>query len=157
MRRLAAPLLLPLLLGAWAGAAVAGPAPLADSELAAVGGADGVSFAVRLELNREGDHLAPGDSRLWIGQQVDGRTTYTVLKNVSGVVQMVGLNIAAKSAPDGTSYVALTLPSMTRFTEVGVESISVQADPRAPVTESLGRFTLNGELQMQGQLRLWAH
>jgi hypothetical protein len=112
---------------------------------------------VRLELNREGDHLAPGDSRLWIGQQVDGRTTYTVLKNVSGVVQMVGLNIAAKSAPDGTSYVALTLPSMTRFTEVGVESISVQADPRAPVTESLGRFTLNGEMQMQGQLRLWAH
>jgi hypothetical protein len=101
--------------------------------------------------------VAPGDSRLWIGQQVDGRTTYTVIRNMSGVVQMVGLSIDAKSAADGTSYVAMTLPTMTRFTDAGFESLSVQADPRAAVTESLGRFTLNGELQMQGQLRLWAH
>ncbi|MFL6675118.1 MAG: hypothetical protein ACJ8LG_17740 [Massilia sp.] len=146
-----------LLLWAAARAALAGPTPLGDSELAAVRGADGVSFAVRLELNREGDHLAPGDSRLWIGQQADGRTTYTVLKNVSGLVQMIGLNIAARSTPEGASYVALTLPVSTRFTDFGFESLSVQADPHAPVTESLGRFTLNGEVQMQGQLRLWSH
>jgi hypothetical protein len=146
-----------LLLCACTSAAMAGPTALDDQALAAVRGADGVSFAVRLELNREGDHMAPGDSRLVIGQQVDGRTTYTVFKNMTGVVQMVGLNIAARSAPDGSSYMALTLPATTRFTDVGFESLSVQADPRAPVTESLGRFTLNGELQMQGQLRLWAH
>jgi hypothetical protein len=139
------------------GAALAAPKPLPDTELARVGGADGVSFAMRLELNREGDHMAPGDSRLWIGQQVDGRMTYTVLKNVTGVVQMVGLGIDARTAPDGTAYVALTLPVLTRFTDAGFESLSVQADPHAPVTQSLGRFTLNGELQMQGQLRLWAH
>jgi hypothetical protein len=142
---------------AWAGAALAGPKPLPDADLARVAGGDGISFAMRLELNREGDHVAPGDSRLWIGQQVDGRTTYTVLRNVSGVVQMAGLNIAAHTAADGTNYVALTLPAMTRFTDAGFESLSVQADPRAPVTESLGRFMLNGDLQMQGQLRLWAH
>jgi hypothetical protein len=146
-----------LLLCVGTSTALAGPTPLDDRELAAVRGADGVSFAVRLELNREGDHVAPGDSRLVIGQQVDGRTTYTVFKNITGVVQMVGLNIAARTAPDGSSYLALTLPATTRFTDVGFESLSVQADPRAPVTESLGRFTLNGELQMQGQLRLWAH
>jgi hypothetical protein len=153
MRRLAAFVLSCV---AWS-AALAGPKPLPDAELAKVTGGDGVSFAVRFELNREGDHVAPGDSRLWIGQQVDGRTTYTVIKNMSGVVQMVGLSIDAKSAADGTSYVAMTLPVMTRFTDAGFESLSVQADPRAAVTESLGRFTLNGELQMQGQLRLWAH
>lgn len=146
-----------LLLWACARGALAGPVPLADAELAAVRGADGVSFAVRLQLNRGDTGVAPGDSRLWVGQQVDGRTTYTVLKNVSGLVQMVGLNIAARTADDGTNYVALTLPPSTRFTDVGFESLSVQADPRAPVTDSLGRFTLNGELQMQGQLRLWAH
>jgi hypothetical protein len=153
MKRLA----IVLLFCAGAGAATAGPRPISDAELAKVSGADGVSFAMRLELNREGDHMAPGDSRLWIGQQVDGRTTYTVLRNVSGVVQMVGLNIAAHTAPDGTNYVAFTMPSLTRFTDAGFESLSVQADPHAPVTQSLGRFTLNGELQMQGQLRLWAH
>jgi hypothetical protein len=145
-----------LLCACWR-AAPAAPTPLPDAELAKVGGADGVSFAMRLELNREGDHAAPGDSRLWIGQQVDGRMTYTVLKNVTGVVQMIGLGIDARTAPDGTGYVALTLPVLTRFTDAGFESLSVQADPHAPVTQSLGRFTLNGELRMQGQLHLWAH
>jgi len=146
-----------LLLWACAGAALAGPVPLDDAALAAVRGRDGVSFAVRLELNRDGNTVAPGDSRLWIGQQVDGKTTYTVIKNPTGVIQMYALNISADVAPDGSSYVALTLPSETHFTDVGFESLSVQADPMAPVTNSLGRFTLNGELQMQGQLRLWAH
>ena len=143
----------------WIGghAALAAPQPLDDAALASVRGGDGISFAVRLQLNRTGDGVAPGDSRLYIGQQVDGRTTYTVLKNVSGLVQMFDLNISAQSAPDGTNYVALTLPSQTRFTEVGFESLSVQADPLGPVTNSLGRFTLNGELDLQGQLRMWAH
>jgi hypothetical protein len=150
---------LPLLLLLWACCrmALAGPTPLPDAELAKVGGADGVSFAMRLELNREGDHMAPGDSRLWIGQQVDGRMTYTVLKNVTGVVQMAGLGIDSRTAPDGTAYVAITLPMLTRFTDAGFESLSVQSDPHAAVTQSLGRFTLNGELRMQGQLHLWAH
>lgn len=146
-----------LVLWALAHGAGAGPVRLDEQELASVSGRDGVSFAVRLELNTPNADGATGDSRLWIGQQVDGRTTYTVVKNLSGVVQMVALNIAARSAPDGTSYLAFTLPGSTRYTNAGFESLSVQADPRAPVTESLGRFTLNGEVTMQGQLRLWAH
>jgi hypothetical protein len=136
-------------------AAQAAPTALGDEELAAVRGGDGVSFALRLELNRVNPGAPPGDSRLWIAQVVDGRTTYTVLKNVSGMIQMFALNIAARSAPDGTNYIAFTLPSYVRFTEVGFDSLSVQADPRAPVTDSLGRFTLNGVLSMQGQLRMW--
>ena len=65
--------------------------------------------------------------------------------------------ISAQTAADGTNYLALTLPAYTRFTDAGFESLSVQADPRGPVTQSLGQVTLNGELQMQGQLRLWSH
>jgi hypothetical protein len=136
--------------------ALAGPQPLADDELAQVRGADGISFAVRLQLNRPADG-STGDSRLMIGQTVDGRTTYTVFRNIGGLIQMVGLNISAQTAPDGTNYLALTLPAYTHFTDAGFESLSVQADPRGPVTQSLGQVTLNGELQMQGQLRLWSH
>jgi hypothetical protein len=146
-----------LALWAFAQCAHAGPVRLDEKELSSVSGRDGVSFAVRLELNTPDADGAIGDHRLWIGQQVDGRTTYTVVKNLSGVVQMVSLNISTHSTPDGTSYVAFALPGSTRFTDVGFESLSVQADPRAAVTESLGRFTLNGEVTMQGQLRLWAH
>jgi hypothetical protein len=152
MRRLA--ILLPLL--CLCQCVLAGPQPLADDELAQVRGADGISFAVRLQLNRPADGTA-GDSRLMIGQTVDGRTTYTVFKNIGGLIQMVGLNIGAHTAADGTNYLALTLPAYTRFTDAGFESLGVQADPRGPVTQSLGQVTLNGELQMQGQLRLWSH
>ena len=152
MRRLS--ILLPLL--CMCRCVLAGPQPLADDELSQVRGADGISFAVRLQLNRPADG-STGDSRLMIGQTVDGRTTYTVFRNIGGLIQMVGLNISAHTAADGTNYLALTLPAYTRFTDAGFESLSVQADPRAPVTQSLGQVTLNGELQMQGQLRLWSH
>jgi hypothetical protein len=138
------------------GSAIAGPQALPDSELAQVRGADGISFAVDLNLNRQPDN-STGDSRLMIGQKVDGRTTYIVVRNIGGVIQMVGLNISPQTAADGTNYVALTLPGYTRFTDTGFDSISVQADPRGPVSGSLGRVSLNGEIMMQGQLRLWSH
>jgi hypothetical protein len=134
----------------------AGPQPLPDSELAQVRGADGISFAVNLNLNRQPDS-ATADSRLTIGQTVDGRTSYMVVRNIGGVIQMVGLNISAQTAPDGTSYVALTMPAYARFTDTGFDSLSVQADPRGPVSGNLGRVSLNGEMTMQGQLRLWSH
>lgn len=137
--------------------ALAAPKPLSDTELSGVTGGDGVSFAIHLELNQPDANGQVGDSRLTIGQTVDGRTTYTVIKNPSGIVDMVGLNLSANTADDGTPYVALTLPGYVKFTNVGFDSLSVQADPRAPVTDSLGRFTMNGTMQMQGQLRLWSH
>lgn len=138
------------------GAAGAGPTALPDSELAAVRGADGISFAVDLNLNRQPDN-ATGDSRLTIGQKVDERMTYIVVRNVGGRIQMLGLNISPQTAADGTNYVALTLPGYTRFTDTGFDAISVQADPRAAVSGNLGRISINGEMMMQGQLRLWSH
>jgi hypothetical protein len=134
----------------------AGPKPLPDSELAAVRGADGISFAVDLNLNRQPDNTT-GDSRLIIGQKVDERTTYIVLRNPGGRIQMLGLNISPQTAADGTNYVSLTTAFYTRFTDTGFDSISVQADPHGAVSGNLGRISLNGEMTMQGQLRLWSH
>jgi hypothetical protein len=129
--------------------------PLTDAELSSVSGGDGISFAVHLELNQY--NTAQSDSRIALGQTVDGRTTWTVLRNPSGVVDMVGLNLSAQTAADGTAYVALTMPSYVKFTNFGIDSLSVQSDPNAPVTDNMGRFTLNGSLQMTGQIRSWAH
>lgn len=134
----------------------AGPQPLADSELAEVRGADGISFAVHLQLNRPGDGIVQ-DSRLSIGQTVEGRTTWMVMRNIGGTIQMAGLGIGVERAPDGTTYTALTLPAYTRFTDAGFDSFSVQADPHAAVSGNLGRISLNGEVTMQGQLRMWSH
>jgi hypothetical protein len=136
--------------------AVAGPQPLPDSELAQVRGADGISFAVDLNLNRQPNNPA-GDSRLMIGQKVDGRTTYIVLRNIGGAIQMVGLNLSPQTVADGTNYVALTLPGYVRFTDTGFDSLSVQADPQGAVSGNLGKISLNGEMTMQGQLRMWSH
>lgn len=150
MMRFALPLLL------LCGAAVAGPTALPDSELAQVSGGDGISFAVHLNLNRQQNN-ATGDSRLMIGHQVDGRTTWLVMRNPGGVITMVGLNLSAQTAGDGTNYVALTLPGYVRFTDTGFDALGVQADPHGPISGNLGRVTLNGEMTMQGQLRLWSH
>lgn len=146
-----------LLLWACCAGARAEPAPLADQELAAVRGADGVSFAVRLELNQPSADGTPRDSRLYFAHEVDGRTTYTVFKNVSGIVQMFGLSVSAKHDAGGQQYVAIGLPAMARFTNFGFESLSLQADPNATVTQSLGSVNLNGEMRMTGQLRLWSN
>jgi len=152
-----------ILLLAPAAAALAGPQPLADSELAAVRGADGINLAIDLQLNQPPSNtnntseLTIDKSKLTIGQAVDGRTTWLVFDNVSGRIQMMSLGISANTGDDGTNYVAIGLPSSVRFTNVGVDSINVQSDASVPVTSSLGKITLNGDLSMQGQLRLWSH
>lgn len=148
---------LSMLLWACCACAQAGPVPLEDSDLAQVRGADGISFAMRLELNQPGADGVALDSRLYVAHEVQGKTTYTVFKNVSGVVQMVGLSLSAKTSAGGQEYMAIGLPALTRFTDLGFESLSMQADPQAPVTNSLGRFSLDGEMRMTGQLRLWSH
>ncbi|MGZ5202262.1 MAG: DUF6160 family protein [Telluria sp.] len=137
--------------------ALAGPQRLDDEQLSNVRGRDGVSFAIHLELNTPNRDGTPNNNLLWIGHQVDGHMTYLVIRNLSGVVDMTALNIAANTSADGQSYLAFTLPNSIRFTNAGFESLSVQADPAAPVTSSMGRFTLNGEMTMQGQLRMWPH
>ena len=130
---------------------------LDDAELSQVDAADGISIAMHLVLNDQTLNGPVTDSRLSYGFDVNGKKTYVVLKNLSGTIDMFALNLSVNKKPDGTDYVAVTLPSYVKYTNLGFESLSVQADPLAPVTESLGRFNLNGNMSMQGELRIWAH
>jgi hypothetical protein len=141
------------------GAALAGPLrALEDKELAGVTGRDGISFAAHVSINDPTLVGAVSDSRLSLGFHDNGQTRYLVLRNVRGVVDMFAIGIDVHERPDGGGdYVALTLPSIVRYTNFGFESMSVQNDPLAPVTNSLGSVNVNGTMQMQGQLRLWAH
>jgi hypothetical protein len=46
------------------------------------------------------------------------------------------------------------LPGYVHYTNLGFESLSVQNDPTAPVTNSLGSLNINGTV-LQGQVRFW--
>lgn len=131
--------------------------PLDDAELAEISGSDGVNFAMHFALNDPSLPGASSDSRIAIGFNEDGKTTYLVIHNPSGIIDMMAMGLSVEKKPDGSDYVAISLPGHLRYTNWGFESLSAQTDPLAPVTESLGRFNVNGTLSMQGQLRFWAH
>jgi hypothetical protein len=95
--------------------------------------------------------------RLSLGFGGDGPNRYVVIKNVRGVIDMFGVGLSVERKPDGGDYVALTLPGYVKYTNFGFESLSVQNDPQAPVTSSMGSVNINGSMWMQGQLRIWAH
>lgn len=139
--------------GAWAQA----PLPLDDAELSQVSGGDGVSFAMHLSLN---DPSMPGmtpNRMTWGFKDANGQSTYLVYQNLHGTIDMFGLGLDIEQKPDGSDYVALTLPTHLRFTNFGLESLSAQTDPTGPVSGSIGGYNINGTLSMQGQLRFWAH
>ncbi len=131
--------------------------PLDDSELSDVSGADGVTFAISLNLNDPTLTNAVTDSRITMGFNVDGKNTYIVMRNPRGKMDIFGVSLDVEKKPDGSDYLAIGLPAHTKYTEFGIESLSVQTDPMGPVTESLGRWSANGTVNMQGQLRMWAH
>lgn len=140
------------------GVARAHPRAMEDTELAEVSGGDGVSFAVHLVINDPALPSTAADSRIIAGYTVDGRTTYAVIKNLRGVVDMFSVNLSVKERPDGGgSYVALSLPGYLHFDHFGYEQLGVQTDPLGPISGDLGRFEINGNLSMQGQFRFWAH
>jgi hypothetical protein len=132
--------------------------PLDDGELARVSARDGISFAAHVVINDPQLVGAVPDSRLSLGFGGDGPMRYVVIRNVRGVVDMFGLGLNVERKPDGSGdYVALTLPGYVKYSNFGFESLSVQNDPQAPVTSSMGSVNINGSLSLQGQLRIWSH
>ena len=123
---------------------------LDDAELAQVRGGDGVSIAM---------HFVPNIGSLtWGMKDAAGQTSYVVIKYLGGAIDMFALTLDVLKKPDGSGdYVALGLPTYMKYTNYGFESLSVQADPQAPITGNLGSFNVNGTLSMQGQVRFWAH
>ena len=131
--------------------------PLDDAILSDISGADGVNFAMHLSINDPTLANPVADSRISMGFNVDGRTTHVVVRNLRGSIDVFGLSLDVEKKPDGTDYLAIGLPMHVKYTDFGFESLSVQTGPTAPVTESLGRMSVNGTINMQGQLRMWAH
>jgi hypothetical protein len=131
---------------------------LDDGELEQVNARNGISFAAHIAINDPTLVGAVSDSRLSLGFHDNGQTRFVVLRNVRGVIDMSTINIDVHAKPDGSGdYVALTLPGTVRFRNFGFESMSVQNDALAPVTNSLGSFNVNGDMNMTGQVRMWAH
>jgi len=152
MKRLAALLLMvPALLQA------APSKPMDDNELSGVNARDGISFAAHIAINDPALVGAVTDSRLSLGFHDGAEPRYIVLRNVRGTVDMFAIGLNVKQRPDGGDYIAITLPSQVRYTNFGFESMSVQNDPSAAVTGNLGSVNINGNLQMQGEFRMWAH
>jgi hypothetical protein len=130
---------------------------LDDAELSQVRAGDGISIAGHFVLN---DPAVAGisNSRLtWGMKDAAGQTSYVVIKNPAGVIDMFAVTLDVMKRPDGGNYIALGLPVYLKYTNYGFESLSVQSDPQAPITGNLGSFNLNGTLSLQGQVRFWAH
>ena len=140
-----------------AGASAQSLRPLGDAELAEVRGGDGISFAAHIVLNDPTLVGAVSDSRLSLGFKGDGQNSYLVIKNLRGTVDLFAVSLGVRKMPDGADYVAIGLPSYVRYSNFGFESLSVQSDPLAPVSSSLGSLNINGGVALQGQFRLWAH
>jgi hypothetical protein len=103
---------------------------------------------------------AVSDSRLSLGFSGGGQNRYIVFKNVRGTVDMFAVSLGVQTRSDGGGdYIAIGLPGYVRYTNLGFESLSVQNDPTAPVTNSLGSLNINGTVSLQGQVRFasWGH
>lgn len=146
-----------LILACSASVAAAAPAALSDEELAGVSGQDGIGLAIHLELNSSVLAGLPSDSRLTLGFKVDGTTTYAVLHNLAGVVDLFALTLDVRSRPDGADYVDIGLPGFVGFSQFGFRALAAQTDPNAPIAPSAnyGQLLLNGTGAMTGHVYLW--
>jgi hypothetical protein len=127
---------------------------LDDEELRGVSG-KGIAIAVNLQLNtRQIAGTAP-PSNITAGFNVDGVTTYAIVQNFGGGLQLYSITIDPSVKPDGTGYLAIGMPGYVNAQDFGIHGIGVQTDPNAPITSSLGSLTLNGTASMTGTLNLW--
>ena len=147
-------LALACVLAAAAPGAFAEKKALDDDELRGVSG-KGIAIAVNLQLNtRQIAGTAP-PSNVSAGFTVDGVTTYAIVQNFGGGLQLFSITIDPSVKPDGTGYLSIGMPAYVNAQDFGIHGIGVQTDPNAPITSSLGSLTLNGTASMTGQLTLW--
>lgn len=138
-----------------AGPAGAATQALDDDALAGVSGA-GISLSGHLVLNGgllDGQPLRPN---LQAGFQNDGVTTWLVLHGLGGVMDWHTLTLNVRTRANGSDYLDIGLPQSVAFDQFGFRALAAQADPNAPVAAHYGGLLLNGTLQMQGHVYLWA-
>ena len=137
-----------------ASCAFAEKTPLDDEQLRAVS-AKGITIAVNLQLNANAIAGTAPPSNIAAGFVVGGTTTYAIVQNFGGGLQLFSIAIDPSTKPDGTGYLAIGLPGFINAQDFGIHALGVQTDANAPLTGSLGALTLNGSASMTGQLNLW--
>ena len=128
--------------------------PLDDEEMRSVS-AKGISIAVNLQLNTQAIAGTAPPSNIAAGFVVAGTTTYAIVQNFGGGLQMFSITIDPTVKADGSSYLAIGMPGYLNAQDFGIHAIGVQTDANAPLTGSLGALTLNGTASMTGQLNVW--
>ena len=151
-------LLAPCLALCLAARVAAAPVALNDDELSAISGRDGLGLAVHLELNSALLNGGTSDSRLTAGFNVDGTTTYAVIHNLAGVMDLIAVTLNVRSRPDGGDYIDIGLPQFVGFKQFGFRALAAQTDPFAAIapSASYGQLLLNGTGSMTGHVFLWA-
>ena len=129
--------------------------PLDDEQLRSVS-AKGISIAVNLQLNTSAIAGTAPPNNVAAGFVVNGTTTYAIVQNFGGGLQLFSITIDPSVKPDGTGYLAIGMPGYLGAQDFGVHAIGVQTDASAPLAGSLGSLVLNGSATMTGQLNLWA-
>ena len=137
-----------------ASCACAEKTPLDDEQLRSVS-AKGISIAVNLQLNTSAIAGSAPPSNISAGFVVAGITTYAIVQNFGGGLQLFSIAIDPSSKPDGSGYLAIGMPAFLNAQDFGIHAIGVQTDANAPLTGSLGALTLNGTAAMTGQLNVW--
>ena len=128
---------------------------LDDEELRGVSG-KGIAIAVNLQLNtRQIAGTAP-PSNISAGFNVGGVTTYAIVQNFGGGLQLYSITIDPSVKPDGSGYLAIGMPAYLNAQDFGAHAIGVQTDATGPLTGNLGSLLLNGTATMTGQLNIWA-
>jgi hypothetical protein len=137
-----------------ASCAFAEKTPLDDEQLRSVS-AKGITIAVNLQLNTNAIAGTAPASNISAGFVVGGTTTYAIVQNFGGGLQLFSIAIDPSTKPDGSGYLAIGLPGFINAQDFGIHALGVQTDANAPLTASLGALTLNGSASMTGQLNVW--
>lgn len=132
------------------------PEPLDDKAMAEVTGQDGIGFAVHLEMNSALLNGVDLNSRLVAGFHVDGLTTYAVMLNVGGIIDMYAMTLNLRTRPDGGDYIDIGLPFFLGVSQFGFRALGAQTDPTAPITNNYGSLLLDGHAAMKGHVYMWA-
>ncbi len=139
--------------------AMGAPLAMSDEELSDVSGGDGVGLFVHLELNSLLLTGAQDISRVSLGFNVGGTTTYAVLKDLGGIVDLYGITLDVRSRPDGGgNFLDIGLPLFVAFREFGFRALAAQTDPAAPIppSASYGQLLVNGSANVTGHVYMWA-
>jgi hypothetical protein len=138
-----------------AACAFAEKVPLDDEQLRSVSG-KGIAIAVNLQLNTAAIAGTAAPGNVAAGFAVNGTTTYAIVQNFGGGLQLFSITIDPSVRPDGIGYLAIGMPGSLSAQDFGAHAIGVQTDPALPLAGSLGSLVLNGSASMTGQLNLWA-